>query len=1052
MVRPMAEGGDQTSATPALRVNGRRFRRRRRVALGVACAVLAALVALWIARKPIAARLIDDALAVRHVAARYTISDLGFGRQRMTDVVIGDPASPDLVADWIETDTRIGLDGPVLTGVRVGRARLRGRIADGRLSLGELDKLMPAPSGKPFALPALRAAIDDARMRLETPWGVLGVKIAGRGRLDDGFAGTAALVGRDLAAAGCTVGSVATVMRIRVVRAAPRLTGPARLTGTRCGGASIARVGSDIDVRLSPALDHWTGSSRLAASGVATPFGEAASLQGSIRFDGSMAATTGRVDLAAGTLRSAMGRAATAQIAGAYRIGATQDFAGTVRLGAASVSPQRLAWLDPRATAGTPLAPLAAAAVRAVQRGARRFDADGVLALKRDSAGMLVRATRVRIAAASGGRLQLRGGEGVAFSSAGRQLRLDTRLSLAGGGLPRLEVTLAQARAGAPIRGRATLEPYAADGARLALTPVIFSATPAGATRVTTQADISGPVGDGRVEGLTLPIDLVWDGRDALSVNRGCAPVGLRALTVAGLSLAPLTSRLCPVDGAMVRLTAGRIGGGVAIAATRLGGRLGQTPLTVALRAAVLRLGTQGFAVDGVAARIGNPERVTRIDIGRLGGRIAQGGVAGDFADGAGQIGNVPLLLGGAAGSWAFRDGILALDGTMTVSDAAAAPRFVPQQARGVTLRLADGAISAKGTLFEATQNVKVADVAIGHQLSSGQGRADVSVPGIAFTKAFQPELLTGLTRGVVAEVRGTVTGGAHLDWTPEGVRSTGTFGTTDMALAAALGPVSGITTTIRFTDLLALESAPAQVATIRTINPGIAVTDGTIVYRLLANQRVAIAGGTWPFAGGRMTLLPTTLDFAQERAKAMTFRLDGVEADRFLSQFDFKNLNATGIFDGELPMVFDADGGRIANGRLAVREGGGSLAYVGDLTQKDLGVWGNIAFQALKSLRYRSLTIAMNGPLAGEMITDVRFAGVTQGQGAKSNFIVRRLQRLPFVFNVRIKAPFRGLLDSAQSFYDPSRLVRRNLPALLDRQRGQQTTPIQPPASVIVP
>ena len=117
--------------------------------------------------------------------------------------------------------------------------------------------------------------------------------------------------------------------------------------------------------------------------------------------------------------------------------------------------------------------------------------------------------------------------------------------------------------------------------------------------------------------------------------------------------------------------------------------------------------------------------------------------------------------------------------------------------------------------------------------------------------------------------------------------------------------------------------------------------------------------------------------------------------------------------------------------------------------------VWANIAFQALKSLRYQSLRVGMNGPLAGEMVTDVRFAGISQGEGAKSNFIVRRLQKLPFVFNIRIKAPFRGLLDSAQSFYDPKRLIQRNLPALL-QQRAAPPPPklptIQPPASRIVP
>lgn len=187
-----------------------------------------------------------------------------------------------------------------------------------------------------------------------------------------------------------------------------------------------------------------------------------------------------------------------------------------------------------------------------------------------------------------------------------------------------------------------------------------------------------------------------------------------------------------------------------------------------------------------------------------------------------------------------------------------------------------------------------------------------------------------------------------------------------------------------------------------------------------------------------------------------MTFRVAGMQADEFLQQFDFKNLNATGVFDGSLPMVFDSTGGRIEHGELIVRPGGGTVAYVGEVTQKDVGFWGNFAFQALKSLRYRSLEIVMNGPLAGEMITEVRFAGIGQGAGAKRNFLFDRLQKLPLVFNVKITAPFRQLIDSAQSFYDPRRLIARNLPALLEEQSKRAPPPapppIQPSDSRIVP
>ncbi len=147
-----------------------------------------------------------------------------------------------------------------------------------------------------------------------------------------------------------------------------------------------------------------------------------------------------------------------------------------------------------------------------------------------------------------------------------------------------------------------------------------------------------------------------------------------------------------------------------------------------------------------------------------------------------------------------------------------------------------------------------------------------------------------------------------------------------------------------------------------------------------------------------------------------------------------FDNLDATGTFDGTLPMIFDANGGRIEGGELHARAGG-HIAYVGEVSRQDVGLWGNMAFQALKSLNYKQLTIRMNGPLAGEMITDIGFAGVSQGKGTKSNFLIRRLARLPFIFNVRISAPFRELLDSVQSWYDPRRLVERNLRSLIEEQ-----------------
>lgn len=1033
----------------------RRFPRcsgRVRVAAIILLVVLGVLLGMWSQRRTIATHYIDDYLAAKGVRATYGIADLGFGRQRLTDVVIGDPARPDLVADWIELNTDIGLSGASVGGMRAGRVRLRGRLVDGKLTLGALDRLLPPPSGKPFSLPALNVDVADARMRLETPQGLVGLKLNGRGRLDDGFAGSLAVVSDRLAVGGCVGENVAAAMAVRVTKAAPSLTGPVRASSAMCGTTRVAGVGADLTVALGAALDRWTGEVRLATQAASHPLARTVSLAGRMSFDGNAAATAGTVDIASGRFAGTDVSGARARVAGRYRIGGGVAFDdASVEVTQATIAPRRLAAVARLGAtgAGTPVGPLAVQLSRAVLAAGRSFDASVQGSWR---SGGPVLANSVLVTSASGLRASL-GDADLRYDPASGAVRVAGTGEVVGGGFPNLTLRLAQARAGAPVRGTVRLrQPYAAGGAHLAFTPLTFSATPGRDSRFATRVTVSGPLADGRVEGLEIPLQGLWNGRGRLVLNPDCAAVAWQRLAASGLTLRPASLRLCPIAGALVSLDGGRLSGGATIAAPRLAGTLENTPVTLAASGAQVRLSDQGFGLRDVAVRIGSPERVTRLDFGSFDGKLIGSSVVGTFAGGGGQIGTVPLILSAAAGRWGFRGGRLALGGELDVTDAGADPRFNLLHARGVTLTLIDNRIRVGGTLVSPGKNVAIADIAILHDLKSGSGSADLAVPGIEFAeKGLQPDDLTRLTVGVVANVVGTVTGEGRIRWNAQGVTSDGVFRTGNTDLAAALGPVTGIATEIRFTDLLNLQSAPGQVATIKTINTGIVVSDGVIRYQTLPDARVSVESGRWPFAGGSLVLEPTLLDFSEARERRMTLSVTGMEAAKFLTQFEFDNLNATGTFDGRMPMVFDVDGGRIEDGRLTVRPGGGTIAYMGEVSKEDLGVWGNLAFQALRSLRYRDLELVMNGPLSGEMVTDLRFAGVGQGAGAKRNFILDRLQRLPFVFNVRIRAPFRGLFDSARSFYDPSRLVERNLPALIQERDRQKAKSVQPQESETV-
>jgi hypothetical protein len=390
----------------------------------------------------------------------------------------------------------------------------------------------------------------------------------------------------------------------------------------------------------------------------------------------------------------------------------------------------------------------------------------------------------------------------------------------------------------------------------------------------------------------------------------------------------------------------------------QLSGAIGSSPLTFSAATIDAHLARPAFGMTRVAVRIGAPDSLTRLDFATLGGSYAGGAIAGRFDGGAGQIGNVPLLLSKAAGDWRFARGALAVKGGLDVDDAAAEPRFKTLAGRDVNLALHDGVITATGALFSPTKNVAVAKVVLTHDLSRSTGHAELSVAGIAFSKAFQPDELTPLTFGVIADVNGTVAGEGHIRWTADGVTSDGIFRTAGTDLAVAFGPVTGVTGEIRFTDLLNLESAPGQIATVKSVNPGVAVTNGTIRYQLLPGARISVERADWPFAGGTLALEPTLLDFDVAQQRRLTFRVAGVDAGQFLQQFDFKNLNATGIFDGTLPMIFDQSGGRIENGQLKVRPGGGTIAYLGEITEKDVGFWQSrlpgAALASLSRSRYR--------------------------------------------------------------------------------------------------
>ncbi len=1003
-------------------------RKRWRVSAGVGVFLVVGLGAIWTQREKIAADIVFEQLEAAGLDATYDIESVAPDRQILANVVVGDPRRPDLTIERVVVHLRYRLGTPAIGRVEVIRPRLYGSYRGGALSFGSLDPLIFSESDEPPGLPDLDLRLVDGRALLETDFGPVGVKAEGEGELDDGFAGIIAATAPSLSGAGCTAGGATLFGRVTTSAGAPRFAGPVRVGRLACpaAGVMLADAALQVDANGSPRLDGFDGRARITTGALTAPGGGANSLSGTLRAATSSGGVNATYSLAGRGVIVPQARFAVVTAEGALR--ARDSFARIeldtrVRgngLRAGDAIDRALA-NGIFATDQTLLAPLLRQARQALAREERGSSMIADLSLRRTVSGI-----GLVVPSAS-----VRGGSGATLLSLSR-----FQMSSAGGRRPRLEGNLVTGGAGMPqIAGRMERQPggtmvlrlrmqeYVAGGASLAVPNLDVAQARDGSLGFSGEVIASGPLPGGSTRGLRLPLSGRWASDGALSLWRRCTEARFDRLAIATLEIDSRRLTLCPPPGsAIVRSD----GAGVQIAAgapsLNIAGRLAGTPVRIAS-------GPIGFAFPGVLrarnldVSLGPLATASRFLIRDLGAQLGGSDIAGTFADADVSLAAVPLDLTEASGRWRYAGNALTLtDGAFRLRDRAKPDRFEPLAARGATLALEGNVIRALATLRHPASDRAVTDVAIVHALSSGVGHADLAVNGLRFDEALQPDDLTVRALGVIANARGLVNGTGRVDWDARGVTSTGSFSTVGLDFAAAFGPVRGARGTIRFDDLISLTTAPGQRLRVASINPGIEVLDGEVEFGLRGGTLVSVAGGRWPFMGGSLILEPVDLNFGVQEARRYVFRIEGLEAAQFVQQMELGNISATGVFDGVVPIIFDTAGnGRIEGGALDSRAPGGNVSYVGELTYEDLTPIANFAFDALRSLNYRTMTVRMDGALTGEIVTRVRFDGVSQGEGATSNFLTRRLASLPLRFNVNVRAPFYQLITSIRAMYDPA-------------------------------
>ncbi|MEQ1689518.1 MAG: hypothetical protein ABL874_13180, partial [Sphingopyxis sp.] len=523
--------------------------------------------------------------------------------------------------------------------------------------------------------------------------------------MHDGFAGRLAIRAPHMALSGCSLDATEALLRVKIERQMPQLVGPLGVGRLSCAGGQsrVDDVRLGLDATLPLSLEGANARLRMRTGGAQVGGNALASIEGvselRARGDGTFGADW---TLNGVGLRTAWGSANNIELVGQGSRSRNGDIGldGTLRLsglrGAGGY--ERTLAAASNSVRSTPIGPIVdrlVGAASALGRGASASSSYR-FARPRDGAARLALGN-ISVDAGSGAFFQVTRPDAVQWSQGGG-MRVTLVGRFGGGGLPRGSFDVASRGSSlAALSGGFRIEPMHHGGASLSLSPVRFSSDGSG-TRFSAAVVMSGPLGDGRIDGLSMPMDgqVMADG--AFSISGGCRRVTWQRIAISQIVLNEGTVPLCGVNRLpLFRYDNSSLNGIIDINSIVLTGTAGGSPLSFQTNGARLNLATMQFSLVSPSFAIGAGDSITHLTATELSGARDSAGFGGRLTNATGNIGRVPFLLDQANGDWRWQDGgqgnELTLSAALQVSDAAADDRFQPLRSDDVRISYRDGAV-----------------------------------------------------------------------------------------------------------------------------------------------------------------------------------------------------------------------------------------------------------------------------------------------------------------------------------------------------------------------
>lgn len=318
------------------------------------------------------------------------------------------------------------------------------------------------------------------------------------------------------------------------------------------------------------------------------------------------------------------------------------------------------------------------------------------------------------------------------------------------------------------------------------------------------------------------------------------------------------------------------------------------------------------------------------------------------------------------------------------------------------------------------------------HDMATASGETVFTFDGLRFAPGgLQPnELALGL-KGIISAAKGGVDGSVRFGWSPEGVTSGADIHLHDVSFGGptlAVTRTSGVNGDIAFSNLFPVKTDGVQSVTVRTVDlSALQLEAGEISFELPGDDTLYLQRGEFPWFGGTIGANGATASFSGKAT--IPLQAKNVDLKQVFEYVDINGLSGEGIVAGALPLVFEDGKARIENGVLH-SVGPGVLRYQGVASDQaaETGQGAKVAFDILRDLQYKSMLVAVSGPLDGRLNFVVELEGTGEVTVRDQAMIRRGSGRVPVIYRITLDAALLELLRQAKLSQDVSLQIIQGL------------------------